>query len=251
MTSMSRDDELLALWEGSLAAAQQQQPGWQRDAALLRVAGCAEPRGLGARNAELMALRTRLFGAQWPLRATCPRCATVVEFDIDDAARLANEPAPAEEDAQPLLDDGGAPLEVRAPDVDDLHAAAAAARSGSDAQAAADELLRRCVAVVGSGDDIVEPRRLSPALRARIAARMEALDPAASVAFAVDCPQCSTPWRAALDIGEVLRSEIAAHAEQVLLDVDALARAYGWSERDVLALTPARRAAYLQLAGAA
>jgi hypothetical protein len=34
-----------------------------------------------------------------------------------------------------------------------------------------------------------------------------------------------------------------------LLDVDALARAYGWSEPQVLALSATRRAAYLQLIG--
>jgi hypothetical protein len=32
------------------------------------------------------------------------------------------------------------------------------------------------------------------------------------------------------------------------MEVDALARAYGWREADILALSPARRAAYLELA---
>mgnify|MGYP001788484044 CR=1 FL=1 len=39
-------------------------------------------------------------------------------------------------------------------------------------------------------------------------------------------------------------------AERVLLDVDALARCYGWTESEVLRLSPTRRAAYLQLAAA-
>jgi hypothetical protein len=45
-----------------------------------------------------------------------------------------------------------------------------------------------------------------------------------------------------------MRLQLAA--ERLLLDVDALARAYGWSEAQVLALPPLRRAAYLQMVGA-
>ena len=36
-------------------------------------------------------------------------------------------------------------------------------------------------------------------------------------------------------------------AERLFLDIDALARAYGWTEREILNLPPARRAAYLQI----
>jgi hypothetical protein len=43
---------------------------------------------------------------------------------------------------------------------------------------------------------------------------------------------------------------VQAAAERVLLDVHALARAYGWTESEVLRLTPARRSAYLQMAAA-
>ncbi len=36
-------------------------------------------------------------------------------------------------------------------------------------------------------------------------------------------------------------------AEQSLVEVDALARAYGWTEAEIMQLSPTRRAAYLQL----
>ena len=36
-------------------------------------------------------------------------------------------------------------------------------------------------------------------------------------------------------------------AGRMLLDIHALARAYGWSESDILALPPRRRQAYLEL----
>ncbi|MGH8445497.1 MAG: hypothetical protein ACREVL_09520, partial [Solimonas sp.] len=56
-------------------------------------------------------------------------------------------------------------------------------------------------------------------------------------------------WPALIDIAEALWQELRSRAEKILLEVDALASAYGWSEEQVLALSPVRRAAYLQLAG--
>lgn len=236
MSTSSAIDErrLLALWEVAVSASAA--APWQRDGALLRGAGCAEQQRLGARNAELLALRSRLFGEHWPLRSTCPRCGTAAEFGVD-ASQLA--PASPMLDHDRLQLPGGREVTVRAPELDDLRAAAAA----GDTAAAEDELLRRCVT---ANADAAQP--LDAAAREAIAARMEALDPAATLGFTIACPQCSAAWHAPLDVGAVLCTELRAHAEQVLLDVDALARAYGWSEPEVLALSPARRAAYLQLA---
>jgi hypothetical protein len=55
--------------------------------------------------------------------------------------------------------------------------------------------------------------------------------------------------RATLDPAEFLWAAAEAQARRLLLEVDALARAYGWREPDVLALPPARRRAYLELVG--
>ena len=50
-----------------------------------------------------------------------------------------------------------------------------------------------------------------------------------------------------LDVGEALTAELQRAAERTLIEVDALARADGWTEAEVLQLSPVRRAAYLQL----
>ena len=76
---------------------------------------------------------------------------------------------------------------------------------------------------------------------------METLDPAARVSFAVECPHCSVEWDARLDVDQLVWARVQASAERLLLEVDSLARAYGWTEREVLELDPLRRAAYLQL----
>jgi hypothetical protein len=89
---------------------------------------------------------------------------------------------------------------------------------------------------------------LPPAVLDAISRRMEQLDPAASLSFAVACPQCGCEWDARLDLGELVWRKLQAAAERLLLDIDALARTYGWTEREVLSISPTRRAAYVQMA---
>jgi hypothetical protein len=80
---------------------------------------------------------------------------------------------------------------------------------------------------------------------------MDELEPGASVGFELVCPECDTHWTTLTNVGEVLWAELRDRAERLLLEIDALARAYGWTELQVLALSATRRAAYLQLVGAA
>ena len=63
----------------------------------------------------------------------------------------------------------------------------------------------------------------------------------------VTCAACGANFQSDLDVAAFVWTEVEAHARRVLLDVDILARAYGWTEGDVLALSEARRAAYLRL----
>lgn len=79
---------------------------------------------------------------------------------------------------------------------------------------------------------------------------IEALDPAAAIAFDLACPTCGDRWSAPLDVAAALWAEIKRAAESLLLEIDTLARAYSWSEAAILRLSPLRRAAYLQLAEA-
>ena len=64
------------------------------------------------------------------------------------------------------------------------------------------------------------------------------------------CEACGHAWQDAFDIGGYLWREVDARARRLMRDVDVLARAYGWTESEVLALSDARRAAYVELATA-
>jgi hypothetical protein len=233
--------ELLELWERAVAAGPADRPD-----VLLAALG-APPSSLGARNAALLQLRARLFGPAQPLSSRCPRCGTTTEFAIDCSV-LAQALLPAPDaDAPHRLDALGHHIEFRLPTATDVRAAAAEP-DGDFVQALLARCIERCERDDGGACDVAD---IPDAVAELLSERMESLEPGATVGFDLTCPECASPWTAAMDCGGILWSELQARAERLLLDVDALARAYGWSEPQVLALSATRRAAYLQLVGGA
>lgn len=235
-------EALLALWERALG-----QPPWVRDDALLHAAfeGSASPRTLGERNARLMELHVRLFGREVELLSHCPACVTVAQFSADCEALAARMPvidtAPSHR-----LEAQGHLIEFRLPGSADL-----AAASGEEApEDFAQHLLDRCVLACTHDGASVPVRKLPVPVLDALSQRMETLDPGASVSFTLECPECDTRWDAPLDVGQMVWRKVQAAAERLLLDIDALARAYGWTEPEVLRLSPLRRAAYLQMVAA-
>jgi hypothetical protein len=68
-------------------------------------------------------------------------------------------------------------------------------------------------------------------------------------AFELVCDHCNKRSSSVFDIRAFFWRELSARAQQIVLDVHDLARAYGWRESDVLSLSPARRRRYLELVG--
>jgi len=229
-----REPQILALWERGVGLGR-----WAREDSLLVALG-PPPSQLGARNAALLHLRGRLFDRAWPLCSRCPACAADYEFVADCLALADQLSALAAPPATARIDHSGRSIELRAPIVNDLREIAVL----PDAQSAARALLARCVSDGGTLDELDEQAV------ADLSAHLEGLDPGAVVSFALHCPHCGHDWSAAIDVGDALWCELQRAAERALIEIDALARAYGWSEREVLSLSPVRRAAYLQLVGA-
>ncbi len=63
----------------------------------------------------------------------------------------------------------------------------------------------------------------------------------------MECPTCDHAWDEIFDIVSFFWAELDAWAHRVLHDVHVLARAYAWSEAEILALPPLRRQYYLEL----
>lgn len=227
--------ELLEIWESGLPA------GPVRRALLLQgLAGeTSADLPVGARDRHLFATRRTLFGERLTERLTCPDCETEQEFDFDVANVLAIEPAATDRVA---VESGDWHVVFRLPTSADLLAAAAAP------PAARSVLLARCALVVEHQGQPVddEPPADVVALVANAAAEA---DPAADVRVAMPCVECGRRNTATVDIAAHLWAELDNWARSLLLDVHVLATAYGWTEPDVLALSPTRRRHYLELVG--
>ena len=113
---------------------------------------------------------------------------------------------------------------------------------------ARERLLERCVLDARDPNGAAMAARALPqAVLAELAKQMESADPGAVVELSFDCPACHHSWQEVFDISSFLWREIHAWAQRTLRDVHMLARAYGWGEADVLALSPTRRQVYLEL----
>lgn len=223
--------QLLEAWEAGLG-----QRNVERALSLL-VAGVPEASAealaslsIGQRDLHLFRLREATFGGDLPIITDCPGCGESLEAELRVADLLLADERDAEREHE--LERDGRTIRFRLPNSIDV----AAVRGRDDAVRA---LFARCVVDGGDGaqDEVVDA----------VAARMAELDPQSDVELSLSCPNCGHAWRTPLDIASYFWSEVEAWAQRLLLEVHQLARGYGWSERDILAMSARRRRAYLEL----
>jgi hypothetical protein len=83
----------------------------------------------------------------------------------------------------------------------------------------------------------------------RIDEAMATADPLIDFHAETACPACSVSHRIAIDLESLAWARLANAQRALVDDVLRLASAYYWTERDILALSPARRALYLERLG--
>jgi len=198
----------------------------------------------GRRDAHLFTLRERTFGSDLEARVVCPACAAALEMKF----RVADLRAPFADavDADYSVRCDGQEVLFRLPtprDLDDVVKL-------NDAALARQHLLRACIRKT-LHDGLDRPIELLPdECLQEIERQMALADPQADVRLDLTCAACGHPWQAPFDIAAFLWSEIHAHAQRLLREVHQLASVYGWSEADILALSPLRRFLYLEMVGA-
>ncbi|MEU9154414.1 hypothetical protein AB0D59_28600 [Streptomyces sp. NPDC048417] len=235
----SGEADLLATWEAGLGEAPAGRALLLHRAARPDVDATRLPAlPVGERETDLITLRRALFGERMDVRLECAACGQDMEFDLD-AGQLAGSLGGRGEPVV-RIQESGWDVEFRLPSIADLHTAARAA----DPRAA---LLARCLVTAAHDGTAVPAGELPPPVRRRIAEAVEAADPGADLTLDVACPECGEATRAELDIASYLWTELDSWARDVLLDVHLLATAYGWSEPEILALSPLRRRYYLEL----
>jgi hypothetical protein len=229
--------DLLSAWERALP-----QPRTLRPLTVLAAEAPAVDVGqlsVGARNVRLFRLRERIFGQRLHSLASCPACAERLEFSFTAAEVLANVEPPEELAGRCA----GIDLRFRLPNGTDLAALAGETSTGDPRVT----LFRWCLLEVRAGERSAVPEELPDEAIAWAAERMAEADPNADLRLALTCPACSHGWQAGFDIAAFFWEELHAWARGLLQEVHTLARAYGWREADILALSPTRRRFYLEL----
>ncbi len=201
-----------------------------------------DEQSLGRRDRLLIRLREATFGTRLELTAGCPRCGDILELELDTRDLVVADPSPRAAARLRRIDIGGRRLRLRALNGADV----AAALQTPTWDAARDLILRRCCWDRDT-DLPVAPESFAEDQKAAIARRLERLDPQADLTLDVVCFGCGENWRPLLDIAEVFWREIRARAGLIIADVHDLARAFHWTEAEILALSPRRRQTYLSL----
>jgi hypothetical protein len=183
---------------------------------------------LDERDRLLVQRRAALFGPTLAAVATCRSCGCLVDVSVQP------QDAASAEDSFAVRTDGVEVI-VRMPNSLDL----AAIATCPDVATARRKLLRRLVGTGGEpGSDVV----------AAIEAELDRRAGLSGGVIRLTCPDCGANWTVEFDVAAFLWREIEILAGRLLRDVDVLARRYGWSERDILALSTDRRRFYLELA---
>jgi hypothetical protein len=196
---------------------------------------------LGQRDSYLYAIRARLFGPRLAGYAPCPACGTELQFDLETSALTMTKPQTAQDVR--VFQSGDLEIDYRHPDSLDL-AQVAQASSAAAAQAL---LLERVITGVRQSGVDVPVRSIPPETGVQLQAFLLEQEPLLEVRLDLTCPACDHNWQVLLDIATFFWSEIAARASRLLREVHLLARAYGWPEADILALSDLRRAKYLEM----
>lgn len=236
--------ELMTVWEHGL-----NQTLLERVLTLL-IAACPEINSetiaglsIGERDSRLLQLREWMFGSNLVNTARCPRCNERVEWENRIADIRIQPSQSTSSPAEFNLNVADYSLRFRLPTSMDIAVVMNASRCDSTPQ----DLLKCCVVSVRHAGEACDPGNLPEDVLAAIERRIEELDPQAEIRIDLTCPQCSHKWDVLFDIASFLWTEINHWAERTLRTVHKLASVYGWSERDILNLSPVRRHLYLGL----
>ena len=220
------------------------------------LAACSAPadaehwwqRTVGERTAALLGVMRAVQGGEvieHRLRCEQPGCGERFDHELPYAALgvgpLAEQVRPSAMPHIELPREDAASLPLRLPTGADLRAWRSIALERSfalersiDAQRAM--LSHLCLA-----------GELRPQDCAQAAAALAQADPLVAFSVVSGCPGCGFEAEIEIDLEALALQRLAAQQRRLLRDVHVLASRYGWSETEVMALSPTRRARYVEL----
>jgi hypothetical protein len=196
---------------------------------------------IGERDEYLLRLRDETFGSEIEATTACAACGERLVLSFTTHSIRAAPPALPEKAGRFYLRMSGYQIAYRLPTSADLIAVTENAESDGR-----EILLKRCVDV-SKNEQTVDPSQLPERILKKLVERMAAADPQAEVQIELACPACEHRRSVVFDILSYLWSEIDDWAHRLLIEVHALASAYGWSEAEIMTMSARRRNLYLQM----
>lgn len=194
---------------------------------------------IGERDARLLQLREWLFGSRLLNKTNCPQCNEPIEWE-NTLSDLRLQSPGMDEVREFTTSVDGFSIRFRLPNSQDIYQAT------TQADSAASRLLRDCILELRHNEaPYTDP--LPDIVIDTLNQRMETEDPQANIDMRVNCPVCAHQWTVRFDILSYLWMEIDSWAHHIFQDVYVLARAFGWSEQDILRMSPQRRQRYLDM----
>jgi Zn ribbon nucleic-acid-binding protein len=236
--------ELLNIWE------QGRSQTLHRKALLLLAACCPEKSidalsklSIGHRDALLLTLREKTFGQLLIGIATCPACAEQLDITMKVSDILIEKNIEPNRELTTTIDNYE--VKFRLPDSTDI----AFLDEHIDMAAARQEIYEHCILSICDTSDSKEIsiNDLPVEVMNEISDRIAKADTQADILIGLSCPSCNKKWQMGFDIVSFFWSEINTWAYRILYEVRILAMAYGWSERDILAMSSWRRQIYLEM----
>jgi hypothetical protein len=198
----------------------------------------------GDRERLVLAVCARLLGPEADLIVPCPACRDLCEVPAHFADMIALPPSTSDDHCCLQAPDGTWTAQISPPTGHDLEAAS---RGEMGAER---HLLESCLRELfdPTGEKVAR-ESLPPECETQLGEALSALDPLAECRIGIDCPHCAARFDTLLD-GYTLLRTVIGDANSLYGDIYRMARAYHWSEADILALPLRRRRHYLALAAA-
>jgi len=199
---------------------------------------------IGNRDAKLLQLREWMFGNKLRNMTKCPACSEMVEWETNtEALRL----QPVKEDISVetfSLRQSKFNIHFRLPDSYDVLKFSTEGNQSPYIK----QLLTECIIdITGADNEKYAPDVLPAIAWQTLEESMSKKDPQADITMQIICPYCQHNWNAVFDIMSFLWTEINNWAKHIMQEVALLARAFSWSEKDILAMTPQRRRLYIEM----
>jgi hypothetical protein len=178
---------------------------------------------VGERDRRLLQLREKTFGSRFSCSADCPWCSEDLHFEFE--TRQIVRPSSAEQTNSFSGTADEVAVRFRLPNSEDL-ADAMGAESPEESRL---RILERCLLSVQKDGGELRVADLPESSIEKI---------------------CDLSWQTTLDVTTFFWKEVSVRARRALSEVHLLASTYGWSEREILNMSPVRRGFYLQMVNA-